>query len=811
MEMQSTTADGSRPPGNHTAPPDGGMTSSSVDGEQPASGSEDAVVPRRTRPPLKTQLSTVWSRKQNAVSVRRACKSYGPKKKSNAVLDQLNMTVPKGTIYGLLGASGCGKTTLLTCIVGRRRLNTGEIWVLGGKPGSKGSGVPGKRVGYMPQEIALYGEFTIRETMLYFGWIFGMKTDKIDERLDFLTKLLELPPASRQVKTLSGGQMRRVSLSAAFLHEPELLILDEPTVGVDPLLRQHIWKHLIQITKEGNTTIIITTHYIEEARDAHTIGLMRGGKLLAEESPNNLLSMHHCASLEDVFLKLCVLQNRRRRSNILSGGSGREINMGSLQTDTQAVLESNETLAITEEEEREEPSALPDFKVPRSREPSIGSLSAEFAPPVALASDYEEEKVKRNNFSFGSFRRIGVLVWKNFMWMLRNYPILLTTVGMPLMQTVLFCLAVGHDPQGLRLAVVNHELGPLAKMDDLSSSKLEECVPAYGCNLTSLSCRYLQHLENRSIIPQKFDDTDSAIHAIEKGHVWGAIYFTENYTDAMIARVALGRDADEETLEQSEISVWLDMSNQHIGLMIQRDLQQSFSDFAADILTACSNEAKLVEIPVKFNNPVYGPRLPNFTDFSAPGVILTIVFFLSVALTSGAMIIERKEGLIERSLVSGITPSEILMSHVVTQFVVMTVQVIVVLVLSFPVFGISIAGDMVYVVILTMLNGLCGMCFGFLISCACDDERSATYLGLGSFLPVIMLCGIIWPVEGIHYSLKSLSVIMPLTQATASMRSILGRGWSIDEPVVYLGFISTFAWIAVFLTGSFLMLKFKKG
>ncbi|KAI5645576.1 ABC transporter domain-containing protein [Phthorimaea operculella] len=111
---------------------------------------ETELQARRNRQ-FRSQKSTVSSRKQQAVCVRRAHKRYGPAKNPNVILDGLNMTVPKGAIYGLLGASGCGKTTLLSCIVGRRRLNAGEIWVLGGRPGSPGSGVPGPRIGYMPQ------------------------------------------------------------------------------------------------------------------------------------------------------------------------------------------------------------------------------------------------------------------------------------------------------------------------------------------------------------------------------------------------------------------------------------------------------------------------------------------------------------------------------------------------------------------------------------------------------------------------------------------------------------------------------------
>lgn len=407
------------------------------------------------------------------------------------------------------------------------------------------AGVPGPRVAYMPQELALYGEFTLRETLLFFGHINKMSSAEIDERTDFLIKLLQLPHSSRFVKTLSGGQQRRMSLSAALLADPELLILDEPTVGVDPVIRQNIWDHLVEITRGGNRTVIITTHYIEETRQAHLIGLMRGGKFLAEESPDHLLQQYNCESLEDVFLKLAVMQNmgKRRRSSIVQ-----EV------TEHIAIPAiTNPALDISEEDNCEISGEFGDNISMSSRGRDV--ITPDPIAPLPLPEDEVPERTLFDKFKFVKWHHMRTLLWKNFLWMMRNVGVMVFIIGLPMAQIILFSYAIGHDPVGLKLSISNNEVPFDVNMP-------AECPVYEGCNTTLLSCRYLKFLKHRKVELSFYPSDAEAEEAVRRGYAWGTLSFPSNYTDSLVQRTLDGRFAEEWILDSSDMSVTMDMSSE---------------------------------------------------------------------------------------------------------------------------------------------------------------------------------------------------------------------------------------------------------
>lgn len=960
----------------------------------------------------------------------------------------------------------------------------------------------------MPQELAVYEDFTIKETLWYFGRLYRVPNKIIKERIEFLLTFLDLPRSKRLVLNMSGGQKRRVSLASALVHSPPLLILDEPTVGVDPLLRQSIWQHLVTLTQTEKITVIVTTHYIEEARRANIVGLMRRGKLLAENAPEDLMAKHDSSSLEDVFLKLCVSDTMRRAQKFASltgmpvqgaimgtnsiiptpeigskrhhqmaaitaaaaatdgssqspdeglnsstGGNETLTNSGASSNDSDSNLSASgkdeplatggvggdgqvndptgglgrqaiedatghqrpssfdseattieaggsalthrlgtgsggasaekhrQQLAIEASEARDNTPKPPRrffknlFKfgasgssgsgssedqkalerrrqsgsyfieqlmskyqgqdaqladlaatggrpinqmlscdVTGNKQPSTGGQQAEMIKdsnrlnvpkisihggnnnfgdsgnssngssqnhsPVGVNNQQQQQQVVATattggyqNHSYqasecgstyndlalisGSVDHIGkqqmnscsvnmhnnnhtnhhhqdldddvmldpelfmnpadlstmspggkydykklsvreycdtvgTITWKNYIRLKRNVPLLLFQFALPAIQVILFCICVGNDPFDIPVAVVNEE----------SSAD----------SIAALSSQFLRSVDHRLVKQVNYSNLDKAIESVKLGQNWGVIHIPENFTISIHKRFAgIEGEVDDSTLENSTIKVYPDMTNQPIGHAMEVAFRKAYSDLSRQTFEFLGLNAALSDPPIRMESAIYGKvGMNNYLQYMSPGVLISISYIMATGLTSLAFIIERRDGLYDRTLAAGVDHVQMLISHSIVQLVVMVVQISLVVFFTFVIYQVPTNGPFVWVFLLLLLQGLAGMSFGLMVSAICKEENTAIMMILGTFYPNLLLAGVIWPIEAIPYWLRWFSYLQPQTLPTQALRDLIVRGWDIDQTGVWTGFAVTTVWLIVFLAISCIAFKIKK-
>ncbi|XP_054161211.1 ABC transporter G family member 23-like [Oppia nitens] len=658
----------------------------------------------------------------NAIEVNNVCFGYN---KKTSVLLNISINVPKGKIYALLGSSGCGKTTLLRLLLGRMKPSKGHISVFGEQPGAKTSHIPGPGVGYMPQELALFTEFTIEETLRYFGSLYHLDSDYIENRIEFLIKLLNLPPKNRKVSQLSGGQQRRASIAVALFHRPPLLILDEPTVGVDPLLRCRIWEYLESLCLNESMTVIITTHYVEESRSAQTIGFLRFGRILAQSSPAKLLSRYDCVSLEDVFLRLCEenCENLKRRLSVKlqnPAATGRKM------------------------------SIFPADQI------------SPFLDPEIAAKLWVEPKYKQKSIDL---KRLRALIYKNYMKLKGNPALVFFFLILPVVQITLFCESVVKTPDRLPVAVYSPEIG-----GNLSDAFLD-----------SIDRKMIKQIYHKSL--------ESAIRSVEKGKAWYAIEISQNFSDAFDIRATNPNDMTDDEIEDSKIKLYPDHSDNFIQQFIYQSLFESYHQFLATYVRSIGLNPATVSLPITTQPPVYGVIEYSLIDSIAPGAIVAIIYTTPLLLASFLIVLEKKDGLLERSFVSGVRSFEVLLSHMFTLVLALLVQVGLLMFVTFIVFGVKIAGPTNQVYWLVFMQGLLGIILGLSISAVAPNEVAALLMAFGLVFPMWMICGVFWPLNSVPELLRTIFYMAPLSIPIESIRHIITRGWTIEYFDVLSGYL----------------------
>jgi len=562
-------------------------------------------------------------------------------------------------------------------------------------------------------ELALYDDCSVSENFRFYGTMACMTLEDIAVRQEWLLGFLELGHMSnRIVSSLSGGQKRRVSLAVSLLHSPELLILDEPTVGmlslsssssslsfgthrcvracvyacsrvgVDPLLRNRIWKYLRKLNQLG-TTIIITTHYIEEAAQADCVGLMRGGKLLEEGAPADLIAKYSVPTLEDVFLYLCKLSevNAAAVAAQQAAGSGdagandaplltsRDSDSSEYASLSMPRLSPDDHIDIDDDERERDhdhgrdydendleaavvfatpmasasssvsastssssyattttaphtavnllmadssparavspvprsPSRSPSPALLRSPSPAHRSVSPgprsvspgprsvspgprsvspgprmrKTGPSVSDEYEFTEHvqatPVHESAWIRKSAQHIGAICRRKCTQMMRNPRAFIFEFFLPVAQMFLFLVAIGNDPTGLPVVVVNHDVG-----FEIGFGHLRHSV-----NLGQQYTDHLRALDDHVLQVTEMEHLDAAVQLVRAGDAWTVVYIPESFTSNLMMSLA----GDHINTTDSQVVLYMDLSNYQVTLVIDKELA-----YALDGTSSSSHE-----------------------------------------------------------------------------------------------------------------------------------------------------------------------------------------------------------------------------
>ena len=705
----------------------------------PGKGHEMSVIPLK-------DPQTGKRIRRNAVEVRNLDLTYGFGIKTNVVLTGMNLTVPAGGIYALIGPSGCGKTSILRCMMGFLTPDGGTIKVFGKAPGDFKSHVPGKDLGYMPQDVALNEQLTVYEMLRYFGRIFLLPGKELEKRIDHLVDILDIPDRNRFINTLSGGQRRRVSFACAVIHKPRLAVLDEPTVGVDPLIREKIWDYLLSMTAEG-CTILLTTHYIEETRKASVIGFLRKGYLLAEEPPDKIITELKVDKLEDAFYQLCVHEvERRKKYN-----------------------------AFTDEEEEKQFFNYPTI------------ISAIMWATAGLQQFRRHKRLDRDWLYM-----LYAIVEKFFIQIWREKLILFVWLFIPVIALITTCACIGNLPE-ITLGVVNDD------QDVVSDAILNALDPKIWTiknytdpNQAKFDVDFKKGIWGFVHFYGNFSDTILQFAEIYKNidNVtinFNVINFHADYTNKIL-------------LVTAALSGY-----QALPTILQDALRDA--GYNPRLLDFPLTYGEPVYGKPLFQD---GIDLFDVKNLVIPGCLLYGAFATSMIVALYFMRLEKINNMFERTYSAGVSATQIIVAQFIVRTFFNFFSVAFTLWVALEFYNVSNEGSLGLVMLLMLLQNLGGLAYGLAFTAISVDPLHFIAFAGGSVGSFLFFSGIMWPIEAQPYFFRWIAKLTPLAIPSESLRSIMVRGLPITDALVWPGFLLSVGYFLLFLVGAANFFNLKK-
>lgn len=682
------------------------------------------------------------------------------------VLTKLSMTVPQSSIYSLLGASSSGKTTLIKIITGTLKASSGSVTIFGQKLGTSGCSVPGTGVGVMPQELAIYPHFSVASTLRYFGRLNRLSELQISERISYLREYLELPDTGRPVATLSGGQQRRVSLAVALLHSPALVVLDEPTVGIDPLLRFKIWSLLGELKDHGHT-IIVTTHYIEETVTSDTVSFMRNGRLLCEENPQYLIASTASVNLEEALYRLCKQQDTALSHNGHAVYQQPQLCQKSLPAQIEAV--------------KQKIKSVKEVKVPAEKQERRHTST----PSCSF-------------FSLTAFSAVSRRTWKLMIADKLNLFLMLIYPSI-----VLYMISVSfHQLPAVDVAVLNTDQSVSGETSLLANQT------------RSFASQLVSSMEN-SVNLHAVNTTSQVVNLIESGICTAGLTFAGNFTECFEQRIEAGMLAPDEVLDCAQARLHLDNTHFIRFWIFAFSMANGFKKAIFEYFPPLGINPLTLLPPLNFLDAVTGEEMQfkfAMESFFVSGQITGINFMLTLLMSGLVWLKDRASGVFERSAVHGVSQTTFFVCHLSVQATIMAASNCLFIAVAVWLFDVRLSGNgtvsILTAYLLLYLQSVSTIILGQLV--ALTSSCHMTYLTKMAMLvfPLFFASGTLWPLESLNSPLlQALMGALPLTRPTTAMRSLISRQLPFTSPQVYGGFLVLAGYTLLFLVACLYRLR----
>lgn len=727
------------------------------------------------------------------IDVRNLTRSFG----ALTAVSDVSFQVRRGAIFGLLGPNGSGKSTIIRMLCGVLEPTAGSATVLGFDVSRDAEAIK-RRIGYMSQKFSLYGDLSVRENIEFYGRIYGLTAERLQERSRAVQELTGISDRLDQLAaTLSGGWKQRLALACALIHEPDVVFLDEPTAGIDPVARRDLWDLLFDLSGRG-VTLFVTTHYMDEAERCTDVGYIYLSKLIVLGKPAELKQLAevtpegtHRFELE-VAAPTAALSKLRQVPGVVDATLfGQSIHV--LATDELSESEMLEKIGASSDNSsirKIEPTLEDVFvtltraaeesaKSPTPGNPSArlsassaasGNLDSSSRPPLPsqdqsssvsvrpeAVSDNADESPSTDQIvdptrDSGGRQTRGFLAMllKEFSHIRREPATIMFMLVVPVMQTVIFGYAIQQEIENIPTIVYN--------LDGRQASR--ELVDSF------------RNTRSFSILGAVYDD-ESFRRALVSGRARVGVRIPPDYSDRLLE----GKQVSVQVLidgSDSQVANTAQQAAQLLGVSLSMRITRPFAETLAAVPSR--DPSGHVAMPIDIRpRLLYNPDLES-SHFFVPGLVGIILQLVTLFLTSFAIVRERELGTLEQLFVTPVGRAGLLLGKLVPYACIGTLETLIVLTVMVYLFGVPIHGSLGLLMALSSLFIVCALALGLLVSTLAKTQLQAMQFAFLLMLPTVLLSGFMFPRSEMPFPIYMVSFAIPATYFLEILRGIILRG-----------------------------------